>query len=275
MTLQLTNCEEWIRRVSRAVLSPALFLRAAEFYNYVFGMARMGWRDYRRLRALAHDRAFPDGSISQFQIGGLVYPISVRKGTSDATELIHSVVRNTYAAYMPDQSVRVIIDAGANIGDSAVWYLSRFPAARVVAIEPDPDNFRMLALNSAPYGDRAVLLQAALWPRTCGLCLCSGSSASDVSVRPAADGETPNCRGLTPLDLLELIGEETIDIFKCDIEGAESELFSDNCDAWLRRTRSVYVDIHNGEAESIVTIATRRNGFSQRRYRELHVFLRP
>jgi FkbM family methyltransferase len=34
----------------------------------------------------------------------------------------------------------LILDLGANIGASAVWFAVRYPAAHIVAFEPHPDN---------------------------------------------------------------------------------------------------------------------------------------
>ena len=56
----------------------------------------------------------------------------------------------------------VIIDAGANVGLSAVFYANRFPNARIIAIEPEPSNYEMLKRNVVPYSN-VTPVQAALW----------------------------------------------------------------------------------------------------------------
>ncbi|EEP6084730.1 FkbM family methyltransferase [Salmonella enterica] len=42
----------------------------------------------------------------------------------------------------------VIVDCGANIGTSVLHFLGEYPQARVVALEPAPDNFALLELNT-------------------------------------------------------------------------------------------------------------------------------
>ena len=42
----------------------------------------------------------------------------------------------------------LIVDAGANIGASPLYFALSFPKASVVAIEPERDNFELLAANS-------------------------------------------------------------------------------------------------------------------------------
>ena len=39
---------------------------------------------------------------------------------------------------------------------------------------------------------------------------------------------------------------EQIDILKIDIEGAEKELFEDNYDYWLKKTRVLVIELHDG-----------------------------
>jgi predicted O-methyltransferase YrrM len=43
--------------------------------------------------------------------------------------------------------VRTIVDAGAHIGSSALWFASRYPNARIIAIEPHPATFTFLHEN--------------------------------------------------------------------------------------------------------------------------------
>lgn len=47
----------------------------------------------------------------------------------------------------------IVFDVGANIGVFAVRALQRFPAVRVVALEPVPDIYEVLQKNAAAFGD--------------------------------------------------------------------------------------------------------------------------
>ncbi|MDE3194781.1 MAG: FkbM family methyltransferase [Acidobacteriota bacterium] len=184
-------------------------------------------------------------------------------------------MRNGYGKYLPDGEVRLIIDAGANIGDTASWYLSRYPQAKVVALEPDPDNFRMLQRNCRGYGARAQLLQKGMWPRSAYLKVTGDRlMESGLSVVETDSLEDADCSSISPMDILADTGASQIDIFKCDIEGSERELFASDCDRWLSRTRSIFIEIHSEEARDAVMTATRRHGFSCRVYRDIHIFHR-
>ena len=54
------------------------------------------------------------------------------------------------------------MDAGANIGLASILFANRFPQAKIFAIEPEHDNFNLLADNVCTY-DNIVPLHAALW----------------------------------------------------------------------------------------------------------------
>ncbi len=57
-------------------------------------------------------------------------------------------------------SSSLIIDAGANIGGSAVFFNKVIPKSKLVCIEPDPGNFSILKRNLE--GTNSILLEHAI-----------------------------------------------------------------------------------------------------------------
>jgi FkbM family methyltransferase len=57
----------------------------------------------------------------------------------------------------------VILDLGANIGITVADNARRYPGARLIAVELDPENAELARLNTAPWADRVELLQGAVW----------------------------------------------------------------------------------------------------------------
>jgi FkbM family methyltransferase len=199
----------------------------------------------------------------------LSYPFYIRAATTDANEFLYTVVRETYGQYLPQGHVNFILDAGANIGDTAAWFLTRFPQARLIAVEPDPENFTILQRNCAPYGERLLTVRAAVWPIEKRLALNPNQAKDAVEVREAIDGE---CVGMTIQALMATYNFPQLDIFKCDIEGAERHLFSQNAENWLSRTRFIIIETHGAECLNAVLEATARHGFVHREFRNLHIF---
>lgn len=282
MALQVCVRADFIRRTVRLVLPELLYRVAAELLDAFWGTLRLGYHKYCAIRALYPDQCRYESRAVSISLPQLRHAVWIRPGTTDASELVHSVIREAYRSFLPDRPVRTIVDAGANIGDTTVWYLNRFSGATVVALEPDADNYALLVRNCQPYGRRAIALNAALWPTRRQLALCRSGKASEhsVSASPGAAADS-TIDGLPIPALMNLIGStqggmgiKEIDILKCDIEGAELNVFEENSDEWLPNVRSIVIEIHGARAHEVVMRATGRHGFQHRVYRDTHVFWR-
>jgi FkbM family methyltransferase len=150
------------------------------------------------------------------------------------------------------QSVRVIIDAGANVGYASIFFADIFPHAIIYAIEPEYKNFKMLQANIrlAKLSHRIKPYLGALMPND-GSVKCvmgyRGFQECSVMVRPvdaSAEAVTSWCFD----SFLTLIKEDAVDILKVDIEGAEFGIFEEykNAAPIFQKTTSIAVEIHHG-----------------------------
>jgi FkbM family methyltransferase len=264
-----TSIGEQLRRLARGTLPKSVYVRGAGFLDSWHGMQKFGVDGYRRLSEI---RRSPQSSTPRaVQLRPLEHPFYVRPGTPDADVVIHAMARETYGYMLPRGPVHFIVDAGANIGDTSVWYATRYPDASIVAIEPNDETLRVLRQNCAPYGERIHVLGAALWP-VAGKQMETAGTFTGIYVSESSRPGALSCPSIDPLTILRDAGRDVIDIFKIDIEGAERDLFSGPCDAWLSKTRNIAIEIHSREAMEAVTAATERNGFKRARYRDLYVF---
>ena len=253
----------------------ALYRVGAEVLDSYYIVRNMGPGGFLKLRPLLRSTEPSSNGPVPIRVGGISHDIYVRPGTTDAAQIVHSCIRQIYGQFLPAGPVRFIVDAGANIGDSTIWYLNRFPEATVVAIEPDPENFRLLEKNCRPYGDRAILIQAALWHNDEDvLRMVDSTMAIAKSVSKTAGDNEADCRCISVASLLKLSASGQIDILKCDIEGAELELFANASEEWLPRVRNIAIELHTPECRETVFSVTSKLGFSSLRYRELYVFSR-
>lgn len=184
--------------------------------------------------------------VASVRVSGLAYPVNLRIGTTDVSTFRQVLVGKQYAFEQPD-AADFIIDAGANIGLSAVFFANRYPRASIVAIEPEGSNFEMLKLNAAPYPNIKPV-RAALWNRNEDLFLFDKGHGNhgfqiDGGNSPDEDrvGSVP---GLTVDSILKEAGVEHVDILKIDIEGAEREVFGSPSD-WIGRVGAVMVELHD------------------------------
>src|SRR5687767_4838627 len=97
------------------------------------------------------------------------YPLWCRFSSTDVHVFCQIFIQREYSPFDDLKDVSLIIDCGANVGYSTAYFLSRFPEAMSIAVEPDPGNFEILRRNLAPYGARAMPIQAGIWSHVCYL----------------------------------------------------------------------------------------------------------
>jgi FkbM family methyltransferase len=133
-----------------------------------------------------------------------------------------------------------IVDCGANIGYTTLWYKRQFPDARIVAFEPDPVFAGLLRRNLARNGASDVeVVEAAAWVRDGRAPWLS--LQVDGSRLTASSDEARGCTVAT-VDLRRYLDRE-ITLLKIDVEGAEFELLPHLADS-LGRVRQVLVECH-------------------------------
>jgi len=151
----------------------------------------------------------------------------IRIGTSDLA-VCRKVFDSREYSYTTTQSVRTIIDAGANIGCSAVDFARRYPEARIIAVEPDASNFALLQTNTAAYSNITVM-NAALWAQDSQLVVedtGQGKWAMRAAMPKAVSAQDlQTVRGVSLTTLKREFNLDVIDILKVDIEGGELEVF--------------------------------------------------
>jgi FkbM family methyltransferase len=269
---------ERARRIGRAILPRSVFDMASHAYNRRVGKQKLGSAGYERLLACAAPIHAHDGTTTTLNIPDLQFPFTIRNGTSDATEIIHTVLRETYGPNSPPTgtAVTTVIDAGANLGDTAAWFATRYPQSRVVSLEPDRDNYSALVRNAAPYGERVVPLNVGLWPKSGPLRVVTSESRTAFSVVEAKPGEPFDCQAVSPMQLVRDFGMTKIDLFKIDIEGSELQLFSaPDADDWLSITGTIMMEIHGPAEAEAVEMAVARHGFVKHIHREVITFQHP
>jgi FkbM family methyltransferase len=175
------------------------------------------------------------------QIPQAAAPIWVRSGTSDVEAFDQVFVQRAYAPPVPIRP-HLIIDGGANAGYASVYFAATFPAAHVVAVEPERSNVTLLERNTAPYGNVTVV-EAAIWDAP-GEVRIANPEAAKFEFRVDSNGEGAAVRSLTIPQLLADADADEIDILKLDIEGAEQRVFADASE-WLGRVKLAFVEVHD------------------------------
>lgn len=158
-----------------------------------------------------------------------------------------------------------IIDIGAYNGNSAAYFASRYPDSRVLAIEPNSDNYKLLRMNAALYFGQISTFKAAVSPTKGPIeRVAFGFNSGDnmlSSFLPASEGSSAyDTDSLTPTEIVDLVDGQDIGILKVDIEGAEKGFFeAPDIGELLTRTGILLIETHNqfvtGSSETVNSAA--------------------
>jgi FkbM family methyltransferase len=213
------------------------------------------------------------------------HPVLCRFYSSDAPTFAQVFCEREYQPLDDLPDVSLVVDCGANVGYSSVYFLSRFPRARVVAVEPDAGNFAILRENLAPYGDRAVAVRAGVWSHECSLGIVAAPYRDGREWTRQVEEVGPDHPGALPgLDLGTLLdrygfGGERVSILKVDVEGAEGVIFGSNYDHWLGRVDTIAIELHDdsafGDCSGVFHRAIEGRGYDVSGSGELTICRRP
>ena len=201
-----------------------------------------------------HYRPFARGAVSSYAWQG--HTVWYRPGSSD-TELIYKILlrRGMKGEYAIDPAilarlgeVRTVLDIGANIGVSAVYFAKLFPKARVVAFEPSPDNVELLRKNTQGLG-RIEVVPLALGERDGTLEFFASEAAANFGGFSRFEaGSDVGRKTSVPVRhagrLLTELGVASADVIKIDTEGSEWEVLSALGEDFLSRTKYISGELH-------------------------------
>jgi len=192
---------------------------------------------------LHHNRA---GKMLQARvnIGGLQPSLKMRRYGGDIF-IFHEVLRCGVYDFPRDvleSEPTVIVDLGANIGLTALVLAARFPEARLVCVEPHPENAQLLRHNLTCLGARAMILEAAL--ADCAGPIALSLEAEHYNASLVRDGaRVVEVAALTMEDVMQHSGITEIDLLKMDIEGAEYLILKSRPE-WLNRVKLLLAELH-------------------------------
>ena len=165
--------------------------------------------------------------------------ITYRLNRGDIQSIREVLMDEVYRLPFPSQQPDVLVDLGANIGLTSVFYDRTLHPRSIIAVEPDPSNAKLVRENLA--GLPAVVFQAAVGPHD-GTARFSTNRESNLgSLSSNSSGiEVP----VMSMDsVLKSVPEGANILVKLDIEGGEEELLQANTE-WLSRVDGLIVEFH-------------------------------
>lgn len=148
---------------------------------------------------------------------------------------------NNLYKFKPDVHKDIILDCGANIGLSVLYFSIHYPEHKIYAFEPDPLIFDILSENVATFNLKNVrLFNMAVWDQEAELEFFTDNSLGG-RINVAYENQVPRKVKATRLrDYLDA----DVDFLKLDIEGAEDTVLRD-CKDKLGQLNSFFFEYHN------------------------------
>jgi FkbM family methyltransferase len=125
---------------------------------------------------------------------------------------------------VPEISPQLIIDIGANVGYSVVYFADKYPHANIIAFEPHPAHFVSLEQHLKINGlsDRVRVEKIAVSNCNTEMFLTDLGCRSTL----VEDGDS-DCLSVKVCDFFTWIGTQKVDLLKMDIEGGEYAILND------------------------------------------------
>jgi FkbM family methyltransferase len=175
--------------------------------------------------------------------------VVLRTYSSDPDVFKQVFIDKQYDLPVPMERVRTLLDGGANVGLSTLYFLMRCPNAFVLALEPDPENYRYAIANTRVFASRVRMLPMALWSREGQLDLVRGDAAWASSVRMSESPSLP-VEGISIAGALQLCGWSQVDLIKLDIEGAEVEVLDAATPNTIHQGKCWAIELHSERARN-------------------------
>jgi FkbM family methyltransferase len=217
------------------------------------------YRQYHRLRS--RYRSFPRFIPIQVSLDG--WKVEAPDAASFLSMYREIFLNQVYAFRFEHASPR-ILDMGANIGLSVLYFKQRFPAAVITTFEADRDIFTYLERNLLQNGITDVeLINRAAWNSTGRLRFFAEGADAGYILQPEAESPTMRERSLhrqvevEAEDMRLFLRDRCYDFIKMDIEGAE-HIVLPACHEALQTARYVFVEFHSrvGEPQRFAEIVS-------------------
>lgn len=135
----------------------------------------------------------------------------------------------------------LIIDCGANMGMSVIYFKQLYPNAKIIAFEPDPNIFDILVNNIKAFNFENIdVIKKALWSSKTLIDFYSeggdgGRISTELDSRKIINIET---------DILSCYLTEKVDFLKVDIEGAELTVLEES-EHLLQNVNNIFIEYHS------------------------------
>jgi FkbM family methyltransferase len=193
---------------------------------------------------------YEKNDIIELHLKDIRHPVFIRCIRADMQAFTHTFIK-PYIEKKPYLSQpEYIIDAGTNIGLTTVLFANLWEGCKIIGLEADKDNYDFALKNTQIYSNITVL-NKGLWNKEATLKIEAGQEDGFVVREIHLSGENSSVKdlvdGISIDSLMKMFNIHSLDFVKINIEGSEKEVFSENYETWLPKTKSLLVELHDGK----------------------------
>ena len=238
-------------------------------------MNTKSWKERAKLLVRSRSFAFlrdatapyAPGTVREISWQGM--QLHYRPGSSDPWAIYSQLMKPRRGAeYAPPRElatapsgVTTVLDIGANIGVTALYFSDIFPNARIYAFEPAPDNFAILQINIANCA-RINGFNFALGAADAMLELYASDNPVNFggySLHPAGSDMTKSVR-IPVRNVAAVLAElalRRVDVIKVDAEGAEWDILTAVPEEILRGVQLITGELHGNRDFALLEYLSR------------------
>jgi len=229
-----------------------------------------GWPD--RLRYLRWLYSRGTASSTEHRIGFHFSPpvgtitLSVRSNLGSDAFIFSEVFDHHYYDFELPRPPATILDLGANIGFTSLFFARKYSHAALACVEPVDTNVHLLTRNLESNGIDATVFNAAVGI-TDGFLEMNlaahdyGHKVAGIEYGKAITGRLIKVESFSIPTLMHRLNWPRIGLLKIDIEGYEGVLLRQNCD-WLGKVDALCIECHENYGESDLIALAEKFGFT-------------
>jgi FkbM family methyltransferase len=158
--------------------------------------------------------------------------------------MYHEIYFQQHYKFIPKNKQPVIIDCGANIGLSVIYFHQLIPDAKIIAIEADPNVASILEYNLRTNHCQAEVITKAVWNSDDEFLSFSQAGADAGSFYG-----TEKIIQVPTIRLQSILAQfEEIELIKIDIEGAEVTVVEDSY-MEFKKANKVFIEFHSFDGQ--------------------------
>lgn len=178
-------------------------------------------------------------------LSGKKVPLCIRTYSGDFDIFYEIFWKKTY--YIPEvlfsTGNKIIMDLGANIGLTSIFFALQYPNAKIYALEAEEDNYKILEKNVS-FSENIISKHGAIDTKDGIVFLSSPDLSYNFKISDTVTEIGEKVQAYSMKSYMELLEIDHIDLLKIDIEGLEQSLLKNN-NEWLNNVDNIIIELHD------------------------------